>query len=166
MSDFKLVAPKETVWGVVGGDPNVGYNLRMTRRHVANVYKRDNYMWEHASYKPDSLDYMTIEQRIVPGANTQLKINSVTGGKSYINRPVYKSIETSTKDGCFSVVRIKNGDIIGGYEIEPINRKFAQGFKGKLQRLAMRLGTDANGCERPVLRRVSAFILNTLKKVK
>ena len=166
MQDFKLVEPKGTVWGVVGGDPSVGYNPRMPRYHAANVQKGDNFMWEHVAYEPNSLDYMTVEQKIVPGHDTQVKINTVEGGKSHIDDPVYKSVETSTKDGFYSVARTKNGEIIGGYEVEPVSRKFAQGFKGKLQRFAMRLGTDANGCERPVLRRVSEFIINTLKKIK
>ena len=166
MQDFKLVLPQDTTWGIVGGDPNVGYNSRTPRYHCGSVQKGDNYVWEHVTYQnPErSCDYMVKEQQLTKKGDIQTKINTVKGDYPY--KPVYKSVQIQTEDGFYSVARTKNGEVIGGYEIKPVNRKFAKSFKGKLQRAAMKLGTDANGCERPVLNRVSEFMLKVLKKVK
>mgnify|MGYP004601561091 CR=1 FL=1 len=68
--------------------------------------------------------------------------------------------------GLESVARKKGSEVIGGYEILPTKRTFAQGFKGRLQKLGMAVATDANGCERPVLKNVGEMILKVAKKVK
>ena len=69
--------------------------------------------------------------------------------------------------GLESVARKKGREVIGGYEILPAKgRTFAQGFKGRLQKLGMAVATDANGCERPVLNRLGAVILKVAKMVK
>lgn len=68
--------------------------------------------------------------------------------------------------GLESVARKKGSEVIGGYEILPTKRTFAQGFKGRLQKLGMAVATDANGCERPVLNRLGAVILKVAKMVK
>lgn len=68
--------------------------------------------------------------------------------------------------GLESVARKKGSEVIGGYEILPTKRTFAQGFKGRLQKLGMAVATDANGCERPVLKNVGEMILKVAKMVK
>ena len=69
--------------------------------------------------------------------------------------------------GLESVARKKGSEVIGGYEILPAKgRTFAQGFKGRLQKLGMAVATDANGCERPVLKNVGEMILKVAKMVK
>lgn len=69
--------------------------------------------------------------------------------------------------GLESVARKKGREVIGGYEILPAKgRTFAQGFKGRLQKLGMAVATDANGCERPVLKNVGEMILKVAKMVK
>ncbi len=82
------------------------------------------------------------------------------------NGKKFSSVAEIKNDGTYSVTRKVGDEIVGGYEIKPVNRKFATGFKGHVEKLAMKIGTDANGCERPVLRRVSEFMLNMLKKVR
>ena len=64
------------------------------------------------------------------------------------------------------VVRKKDKGAIIAYEILPNKRTFAQGFKGRLQKLGMAVATDANGCERPVLKNVGEMILKVAKMVK
>lgn len=68
--------------------------------------------------------------------------------------------------GRYSVTRLKDGKVVGGYEVHPVERKLMTGFKGKVEALAMKIGTNSNGCERPVLRRVSGFMLDLLRKIK
>lgn len=82
------------------------------------------------------------------------------------NGKKFSSVKEIKNDGTYSVTRKVGDEIVGGYEIKPVNRKFATGFKGHVEKLAMKIGTDANGCERPVLRRVSGFMFNMLKKVR
>ena len=63
----------------------------------------------------------------------------------------------------------KKGDkIIGGYEanLKPANRKFATGFKGKLEKLALRISTNANGCERKGLRNIGDLLFKISKRIR
>lgn len=91
----------------------------------------------------------------------QIKINTVTTPEKEL-----KTVHYLDKDGFYSVTRTKDGKIIGGYEGQPIQRKLMTGFKGKVEKLGMAIATDANGCERPILRRVGGFILNLSKRIK
>lgn len=78
----------------------------------------------------------------------------------------YSSTHTlNHKTGLESVVRKKDGKIIGGYKIKPVKRTFA-GFKGRLQKLGMAVATDANGCERPVLKNVGEMFFKLAKIIK
>ena len=99
--------------------------------------------------------------------NVQFKtttIKPLQGG-----RDSYKSIERlDTENGLYSVVRKKGDRIIGGYEVnlKQADRKFATGFKGKLEKLALRIATDANGCERKGLRNIGDLVFKIAKRIK
>ncbi len=91
-----------------------------------------------------------------------IKKNMVScGGKEYSSTHILNH-----ETGLESVARKKGSEVIGGYEILPTKRTFAQGFKGRLQNLGMAVATDANGCERPVLKNVGEMILKVAKMVK
>lgn len=75
----------------------------------------------------------------------------------------HKLIQMQRADGYYSSARTVGKDVVGGYEVIPVQRKFLQGFKGKMQKLAMMIGQDTNGCERPVLRKVAGFIFKNIK---
>ena len=91
-----------------------------------------------------------------------IKKNKVSGGGKEYSSTHILNHET----GLESVARKKGSEVIGGYEILPTKRTFAQGFKGRLQNLGMAVATDANGCERPVLKNVGEMILKVAKMVK
>ncbi len=79
----------------------------------------------------------------------------------------YSSTHTLNHEtGLEFVVRKKDNGAIIAYEMLPTKRTFAQGFKGRLQKLGMAVATDANGCERPVLKNVGEMILKVAKMVK
>jgi hypothetical protein len=40
------------------------------------------------------------------------------------------------------------------------------GIKGVIEKIAMAIGTKSNGCERPVLRRISGKIIEKLRKFR
>lgn len=126
----------------------------------------DTFELEQRKYKGrDYLPHISEKQNVsLDGKSKTMEVKYVDYPEA--NREIYSSCQELKNDGTYSVVRKKGNEIIGGYEVKPVDRKFAEGFKGKLQRAAMRLGTDANGCERPVLNRVSEFMLKVLKKVK
>lgn len=92
-----------------------------------------------------------------------IKKNTVScGAKEYSSTHILNH-----ETGLESVARKKGREVIGGYEILPAKgRTFAQGFKGRLQKLGMAVATDANGCERPVLKNVGEMILKVAKMVK
>ena len=99
-----------------------------------------------------------------------VKENSVTHFPKQGSDSTVRSIAILDKEnGLYSVTR-KNraGEIAGGYEmsLKPKTDALAQGTAGKLQRLALKIGTDSNGCERPVLRKVAGFLFNIAKRVK
>ena len=91
-----------------------------------------------------------------------IKKNMVScGGKEYSSTHILNH-----ETGLEFVVRKKDNGAIIAYEILPTKRTFAQGFKGRLQKLGMAVATDANGCERPVLKNVGEMILKVAKMVK
>jgi len=110
------------------------------------------------------------------------KNNAITTKQTRIVRDCedrYSSIQIlDNESGAYSIVRKKGNEIIGGYEFLPgrysvgddvvggETRKLATGFRGKVEKLGMAIATDANGCERPILRRVGGFILNLAKRIK
>lgn len=95
--------------------------------------------------------------------NLSIKKNTVSSyGKEYSSIHILNH-----ETGLESVARKKGREVIGGYEILPAKgRTFAQGFKGRLQKLGMAVATDANGCERPVLKNVGEMFLKVAKMVK
>lgn len=80
--------------------------------------------------------------------------------------PDHKLVQIQRPDGFYSVSRSVGKDVVGGYEVIPESRRFADGFKGTLQKVAKQIGSDANGCERTGLRRVASFILNIAERIK
>ena len=91
-----------------------------------------------------------------------IKKNTVSSyGKEYSSTHILNH-----ETGLESVARKKGSEVIGGYEILPTKRTFAQGFKGRLQKLGMAVATDANGCERSVLKNVGEMILKVAEMVK
>lgn len=91
-----------------------------------------------------------------------IKKNTVScGGKEYSSTHILNH-----ETGLEFVVRKKDNGAIIAYDMLPTKRTFAQGFKGRLQKLGMAVATDANGCERPVLKNVGEMILKVAKMVK
>lgn len=119
-----------------------------------------------------------LEEHLLPKSNGAIMIKSQdlnqTDPKLSIKKNEVRSYSkeySSThilnhETGLESVARKKGSEVIGGYEILPTKRTFAQGFKGRLQKLGMAVATDANGCERPVLKNVGEMILKVAKMVK
>lgn len=80
--------------------------------------------------------------------------------------PDHKLVQIQRPDGFYSVSRSVGKDVVGGYEVIPESRRFADGFKGTMQKLARQIGSDANGCERTGLRRVANLFLKIAEKIK
>ena len=81
----------------------------------------------------------------------------------------YKSIQRlDNETGLYSVTRQKGKKIIGGYEVnlKPEGRTFSSGFKGKLEKFALNIATDANDCERKGLRNIGEFLFKIARKIK
>ena len=119
---------------------------------------------DHAYFELEKLGrdtYTPVMQRFVEYQPVDIKETTV-GAVSDFQRYDHNT-------GLYSVVRKgRNGEVVGGYEmsLKPQGRTFATGFKGKLQKAAIKIGTDANGCERPVLRKVSGLLFDIAKKIK
>ena len=72
------------------------------------------------------------------------------------------------KNGNYSVIRKKNGEVVSGYEmkLDLASRRFAKGFKGMFQKLVLNFATGANGCERKSLRTIGGFIFDLVRKIR
>ncbi len=105
---------------------------------------------------------VTKSQELKNVENMSVKTNTVCRkGKEYSSTHVLDK-----ETGLESVVRQKGKEVIGGYEILPVKRTFAEGLKGRLQKMGMAVATDANGCERPVLKNIGEMILKVAKRIK
>lgn len=81
----------------------------------------------------------------------------------------YKSIQRLDKEtGHYSITRLKGDKPIGGYEVilKSTNRKFGNGFKGKIEKFAINIATDANGCERKGLKQIGNVLFKIARKFK
>lgn len=120
---------------------------------------------EYGGRRGSELTRATI-QELKDIEGVQLKKTTVTPFEA---TKAYQSIQRLDKEnGLYSVVRKKGNKIINGYEIDlrQADKKFATGFKGKLEKFALNIATDANGCERKGLRRIGDFIFKIAKKLK
>lgn len=132
---------------------------------IDNDYKEVSYCHYRKNLSQGEYCHSSIAEFIDSSLQTEIKHTIVTDVNSYSSHQKYDKIT-----GDYSIVRKNGNKVISGYEMNlndalP-NRKFANGFRGKLQKLALKIGVDANGCERPVLSKVSGFLFNTVKKVK
>ena len=82
----------------------------------------------------------------------------------------YQSVTTNSLDEYLKVERFKDGVKLegnaGGYLLKTPDRSFAKGGISKhLENFALRIGQDANGCERPALRKVAGLIFDMARKI-
>ncbi len=123
----------------------------------------------NAGGKPYKVTYQHIENLgDVTVKKTVITPDFDVKGRNFAEFPDHVTFERLTDDGYYSVSRKVGDKVVGGYEmhLNPQDRQFAKGFKGRLQKAALAIGTDAKGCERPVLRRVASFLFNIAKKIK
>ena len=131
----------------------------------AHYYRQGGVTYLEEGYLEKSNGSSMIKSQDLNKTDPKLSIkkNTVSSyGKEYSSTHILNH-----ETGLESVARKKGSEVIGGYEILPAKgRTFAQGFKGRLQKLGMAVATDANGCERPVLKNVGEIILKVAKMVK
>lgn len=168
--ELKLMMPKVTEWE---SNHSIGHTNRASGYYQYwNVLRGDDFVTETiADFKNENIpdfrrdSWSTIKQQIKNIDDVAIKTTKI--------KPVrigdfheHETVQRLTNDGHYSVKRLIDGKVVGGYEASPVERKLMTGFKGKVEKLAMKIGTDANGCERPVLRRVSGFMIDMLRKIK
>lgn len=124
-----------------------------------------NKVMEYGGRKGYQLTRVTI-QELKDINGVQFKTTKVM---PYDATGAYQSIQRlDIENGLYSVVRKKDDKIIGGYEInlrQP-DRKFAKRFKGRLEKLALYIATDVNGCERNGLRNIGDLLFKLAKRIK
>lgn len=138
------------------------YDLTEKFTPDGDLFELEQRKYKGSDYYPHIAETQSLSLDGKCKTNEVQLINSSKGS----NGKKFSSVAEIKNDGAYSVTRKVGDEIVGGYEIKPVNRKFATGFKGHVEKLAMKIGTDANGCERPVLRRVAEFMFNMLKKVR
>lgn len=132
----------------------------------AHYYRQGRITHLEEGYLENSNGYFMTKSQDLNQTDPKLSIKKNTVSAGY-GAKEYSSIHILNHEtGLESVARKKGREVIGGYEILPTKRTFAQGFKGRLQKLGMAVATDANGCERPVLKNVGEMILKVAKMVK
>ncbi len=161
--ELKLIMPKDIIWETpYWGVRNNGYVQLGHNSLNEHVYNLCSGICENGSKK-----YKKITQKINNLGNCQMKVTKIESEHSG-SLFVHKTVEWLDKNRFYSVRRQISDKIVGGYamNLEPVNRQFAKGFKGKLQKAALAIGTDANGCERPILNRFGAFMFDVAKKIR
>ncbi len=148
-------------------EPGCKCNFNTKRSHDpynAEVIKDDGFI--HLSEKKDlpSGKEALLSQDIYDSGNKQKKITKVLGLQD--NHEV-KSVQEAFADGSYKVARYSDGKRISGYEYTPFKRKFAMGLKGKLQRLATKIATNANGYEKnTIMKNIGGMCLSLAKHIK
>ena len=130
-----------------------------------NEVGKINKVTEYGGRRGYELTRATI-QELKDIEGVQIKTTTVT---PFEPQKAYQSIQRLDKEnGLYSVVRKKGDKIIGGYEVNlsQADRKFATGFKGKLEKLALNIATDANGCERKGLRKIGDLLFKIAQRIR
>ena len=179
MSDFSIIYPKPekgAYWTggyehYIGGDPRVA---RTESLHYSSVNNSSNFgsnchqyvdgnRVRFDEYKGNGI----MVQQVVDNKNG-ISTKTVDVGPAD-GSPRAKSVQIlDNETGRYSVVRKLDGEVVGGYEAntKPAVKKFATGFKGRLQKLALNIASDSNGCERPVLKNIGAVLFDLAKRIK
>lgn len=150
---------------LIPSDSTISYTSQYGRApYNVHYYRQGGITHLEEGYLGTSNGYFMTKSQELNQTDPKLSIkkNKVSGGGKEYSSTHILNHET----GLESVARKKGSEVIGGYEILPTKRTFAQGFKGRLQNLGMAVATDANGCERPVLKNVGEMILKVAKMVK
>lgn len=140
---------------------------------IVDEYLKDNYLAYHKTTKP--LAQPQNSKAILNHYIITQKIEALNGGSMStmeVRNPYRlnhnaKSVHIVSENGAFNRIVYKNGKFVKKlyYEIEPAKRKIAtNGLNAKLQKIALKIGQGANGCERPVLRRFAGLLFNMAKK--
>jgi hypothetical protein len=175
---FKIVRPRNFVdWGRMGfpnrgskmccfmpkfetvhgfsetGDPSVIYTVSNDGR-----YKRlFTYPFADPKIKNETLQTLNL---LEDGVATKITVIS-----PFSENPI-KNIQKVTSEGYYSSTTIKKGKRLQFYSVIPKNRKFLTGIKGLVEKIAIAIGTKSNGCEIPILRRISGKIIENLRKLR
>lgn len=135
--------------------------IYLNTNKVGEIYE----VTEYGGRRGCELTRATI-QELKDVEGVQIKTTTVT---PFEPQKTYQSIQRLDKEnGLYSVVRKKGDAIIGGYEanLSQADRKFSTGFKGKLEKLALNIAQDANGCERKGLRKIGDIVFKMAKRIK
>ncbi len=173
---LRLIMPKNTVWCHINKnlEEKYGVNNRCPQPSVSyndsNIKCRGDYFMEEYAAKDGSVGrkaYKIITQKIENSGDFVRKSTTI---EPYLcwGFPLHKSVQNLSKDGHYFIERSVGGSIINGYEmnLNYAKRPFSKGLKGKLQKAALLIANDSNGCERRILRGIGAFIFNIAKKIR
>lgn len=150
---------------LIPSDSTISYTSQYGRApYNVHYYRQGGITHLEEGYLGTSNGYFMTKSQELNQTDPKLSIkkNKVSGGGKEYSSTHILNHET----GLEFVVRKKDNGAIVAYDMLPTKRTFAQGFKGRLQKLGMAVATDANGCERPVLKNVGEMILKVAKMVK
>jgi len=118
---------------------------------------------EYQAKVPGGYPYQTVTQDL--SADGKAKLTTIKP-ENFHGRGHFEMVQTLAEDGTYECRRIGNG-VEHVKQIKPIEgRKALTGLKGKLEKAFMTIAQDANGCERPVLKRISGTAIKILRRIK
>lgn len=118
----------------------------------------------HAKSKtPNSPYNRIIKQELINLDDSQFKQTTII---NRFNNHKVEALEYLWEDGHYICKTYRSGNGISSYTINPKVRNFASGIKGQLQKTALKISSDSNGCERPILKYLGELIFNLSKKIK
>lgn len=166
MNKLSIVYPKQCGdCTYQSGNTEHYVSMNSPKKNYANVCV--NKSREHETILEERLSNGRLNKQSVIhlSENNGQKFNQIVNFNKGIN---YNSEQyMNYKTGEYAITRrldTKTGSkIINYYSMEPLQRKFLDGSKGKLQKLIMAIAQDSNGCERAGLRNIAGKLLKLIK---
>ena len=195
MEGFKIQIPQSAcVWRQYGKTPLdintrfkvpdkganwIGYNEQCPAGLRHNIeYSPMQQLTEYRANPERIHDYQVVKQTLEN--NNQTKITTIIPNKytktrnefgivDFIPRRekvgYYEMGQHRAPDGTYTCRIVGNGHVIEK-TMKPEERKLLTGFKGGIEKAALSVAQKSNGCERPILRRISGCVINLLRHVR
>lgn len=181
MEQLKIVVPLRVVYEKLKSNGYMRVYDSMNRKHfVHNMYQRhdaEGRLVQQIEWTPRYADFLDcIKIKGFDDRRYEQNLELFTDGsskrvfkmnKGFDKEPkaeeTYKIIEELTSDGFYSRQKYKGTRHYSGYTEQLPNRKFSQGWRGSIERFALKMSQFKSGREIPLVNRIGVFLFNQVR---